>query len=72
MLAFLRRFLVGPYINVMTEKQNIIVQLEVAQKSFNLAVELQDFESAHILSSKLQLLTRQLCLLEKQTAEEKA
>lgn len=72
MLAFPRRFLVGQYINVMTEKQNITLQLKVAQKSFNLAVELQDFESAYVLSSKLQLLTRQLCLLEKQTAEEKA
>ena len=52
------------------EIKNLLVQIHVAQKSFDSAIELADYESAHIISERLQLLTRQVILCQKQAIDE--
>lgn len=54
-----------------TEIQNLKTQLHLAEKSYLDSVEQEDYETAHLLAEKLQLLTRQIILCKEQEQNEK-
>jgi len=54
------------------EIENLKQQVNVAQRSFGSAIEIADYETAHILAELLQLLTRHILLCQKQQIEEAA